>query len=781
MISLGEDGKKSLPLIPVRGVVVFPNMITSFPVGRDKSVAAMKKGMAEYNSRVLLVAQKDAANTDPNEDDIYNVGVVASVKQTIMMPGNTTHVIVEGIERARILELKDSGKYFTAVYESVAQDTDEEFSDETVAFMRVVSDAFSSYYKMTGTKTGTQEPVASVVSAKKPGHLSDIISSAITMPVDEKQKILEIFDPDERLKYVYEKLLREMNILELKRVIESKVKKNLDKSQRDYYLREELKVIHEELGDTDEIQAEIDKYMEMVKNKKLPKHAETVVVKEIQHLKRIPVTTPEANVVRSYIEYMLSIPWSEKTEDNKDLLNAEKILEEDHYGLKKVKERIIEYLAVRMNTEETNSTILCLVGPPGVGKTSIAKSIARALGRKYVRMSLGGVKDEAEIRGHRKTYVSAMPGRIINAMKQAGTINPLMLLDEVDKLGSSVQGDPSAALLEVLDSAQNSTFRDHYIEVEYDLSKVLFICTANDASAVPSALRDRMELIELSGYTSEEKKQIAIRHLIPKQLKENGLKKSQLKITDGAVEAIISGYCREAGVRQQERVIGKLCRMAVKQILTGEKKTVRITEKNIASYLGNPRFGRDIEIKEPMVGIVRGLAWTQVGGETLLIEVNTMQGSGRLELTGNMGKVMQESAKVAFSYIRSRAADLGIDIHFYKETDISLHIPEGAVPKDGPSAGITMTTAMVSALTDKPVRNDIAMTGEVTIRGRVLPIGGLNEKVLAAKRIGITDIIVPLANEMDVREMPDEVKEGVNFIFVNDMRQVFDNAFVEGK
>lgn len=777
---MNDETKKSLPLIPVRGAVVFPNMITSFPMGREKSSAAMKKAMAEHKSRVVLAAQKDIANLEPDKDDVYRVGVVASIKQTLMMPGNTTHVIVEGLERAKIIDIKDNGKYFTAEYESVPQDTDEEFDDSTAAFMRVVSDTFSEYYKMTGTK-GSQEPVTSVINAKKPGQLTDIISAAITMPVDEKQKILEMFDRSERLKYIYEKLLREINILKLKKSIESKVKKNMDKSQREYYLREELKVIHDELGDTDEVQAEIDKYMAMVKAKNMPEKVETVVVKEIQRLKRIPVTTPEANVARSYIEYMLNIPWSEKTEDSKDLLRAEQILEEDHYGMKKVKERIIEYLAIRMNTEETNSTILCLVGPPGVGKTSVAKSIARALGRKYVRMSLGGVKDEAEIRGHRKTYVSAMPGRIINAMKQAGTINPLMLLDEVDKLGSSMQGDPAAALLEVLDSEQNSTFRDHYIEVEYDLSKVLFICTANDASAIPSALRDRMEIIELSGYTSEEKKQIAIRHLIPKQLKENGLKKSQLKIDDGAVEMIIRGYCREAGVRKQERVIGKLCRMAVKQILTGEKKTVRITEKNIISYLGNPKLGRDLELKESAVGIVRGLAWTQVGGETLLIEVNTMQGSGKLELTGNMGKVMQESARVAFSYIRSKAAALGVDVHFYKETDISLHIPEGAVPKDGPSAGITMTTAMVSALTNKPVRNDIAMTGEITIRGRVLPIGGLNEKVLAAKRLGIMNIILPEANELDIREMPDEIKNDMNFIYVNDIEQVLENAFVGGR
>ena len=696
-----------------------------------------------------------------------------------MLPGNATHLIVEGIKRVVISEIVDDGNCLTAFYDEVSRDESETHDEITEAYMRIVSDTFSQYYKMTGN-AGSHDSVANVVNATKPGNLADIICSAMTMPAEEKQKFLEMFDPVERLKNVFGKLQSEINILGLKKQIEAKVTKRMEKSQRDYYLREELKAIREELGEKDDVQDEIKKYTEMLGEKDPPERVRKVLENEIQRLARIPLTTPEANVARNYIEYVLSLPWKETTEDNRDIVKAEEILENDHYGLKDVKERIVEYLAVRMNTEETNSTILCLAGPPGVGKTSIAKSIARALNRKYVRMSLGGVRDEAEIRGHRKTYVGAMPGRIISAMRQAGTVNPLMLLDEVDKLASSYQGDPASALLEVLDSEQNGAFRDNYIEVDYDLSKVLFICTANDISSIPPALRDRMEILEISGYTAEEKKQIAIRHLIPKQLKENGLKKSQISITEPAVESIISYYCREAGVRKLERIIGKLCRIAVKEILSGNKKSVRISEKNIEKYLGKPKYRLGDAVESPQIGLVRGLAWTSVGGETLLVEVNTMKGSGKLVLTGNMGDVMKESAKVALSYIRSRASEFGINEEFYKDTDISLHIPEGAVPKDGPSAGITMTTAMVSALTNIAVRNDIAMTGEVTIRGRVLPIGGLNEKVLAAKRIGISNIIVPEANSSDISEMPEEIKNGMNFIYVKEMSQVLESALTGG-
>jgi len=777
---LTEDNKVSLPLIVIKGTVVFPNMVTSLPLIGDKSLAAFKLASSEYKNQIILSAQKNLNDDIVSTDDIYRVGVVAKIKQTLMLPGNATHIIIEGISRVAISNIEEDGKAFIATGEKIPQDSEVIYDEVTAAYMRVVSDAFGEYCKLSDIKINVQEQILAVTNATKPGQLSDIIASAIKLPVYDKQLLLETFDEIDRLKAVYEKMSAEISILNLKKEIEKRVKKSMEKAQRDYFLREELKVIHEELGDSDEIQVEIDKYLDNLKALDASENVKSVIEKEVLRLRRIPVTSPDANIVRNYIEYMLSIPWHKKTTEGRNLIRAQEILDKDHYGLKKLKERIIEFLAVRMSTEETNSTILCLVGPPGVGKTSIAKSIAKALNRNYVRMSLGGVKDEAEIRGHRRTYVSAMPGRIINAMKQAGTINPLMLLDEVDKLGSSFQGDPSAALLEVLDSEQNNTFRDNYIEVEYDLSKVLFLCTANDASKIPAPLRDRMELIEISGYTAEEKKQIAIRHLVPKQLKENGLKRSQLKITDDAVASIINGYCREAGVRILERTIGKLCRMAVKEILTGEKKSIRITDKNLDMYLGTPKNRHGDNIEEPLVGVVRGLAWTQVGGETLLVEVNTMKGTGKLELTGHMGDVMQESAKVALAYIRSRAALFGINEEFYKETDINLHIPEGAVPKDGPSAGITMTTAMVSALTDKPVRNDIAMTGEVTIRGRVLPIGGLNEKVLAAKSIGITNIILPDANNGDIREMADEIKDGMNFIFVKEMNQVLDNAFIGG-
>ena len=771
--------RHSLPLIPLNGIVVFPNMITSFPVGREKSLNALNKASREYKNKVVLSAQKKISESEPEKGNIYRVGVIASVKQTLMLPGNATHLIVEGIKRVVISEIVDDGNCLTAFYDEVSRDESETHDEITEAYMRIVSDTFSQYYKMTGN-AGSHDSVANVVNATKPGNLADIICSAMTMPAEEKQKFLEMFDPVERLKNVFGKLQSEINILGLKKQIEAKVKKRMEKSQRDYYLREELKAIREELGEKDDVQDEIKKYTEMLGEKDPPERVRKVLENEIQRLARIPLTTPEANVARNYIEYVLSLPWKETTEDNRDIVKAEEILENDHYGLKDVKERIVEYLAVRMNTEETNSTILCLAGPPGVGKTSIAKSIARALNRKYVRMSLGGVRDEAEIRGHRKTYVGAMPGRIISAMRQAGTVNPLMLLDEVDKLASSYQGDPASALLEVLDSEQNGAFRDNYIEVDYDLSKVLFICTANDISSIPPALRDRMEILEISGYTAEEKKQIAIRHLIPKQLKENGLKKSQISIAEPAVESIISYYCREAGVRKLERIIGKLCRIAVKEILSGNKKSVRISEKNIEKYLGKPKYRLGDAVESPQIGLVRGLAWTSVGGETLLVEVNTMKGSGKLVLTGNMGDVMKESAKVALSYIRSRASEFGINEEFYKDTDISLHIPEGAVPKDGPSAGITMTTAMVSALTNIAVRNDIAMTGEVTIRGRVLPIGGLNEKVLAAKRIGISNIIVPEANSSDISEMPEEIKNGINFIYVKEMSQVLESALTGG-
>jgi ATP-dependent Lon protease len=611
--------------------------------------------------------------------------------------------------------------------------------------------------------------------------LSDVIAAGIVIGAERKQKLLECIDPIERLGEVIKILDQEVKILKLKAELEEKVKSRVEESQREYYLREQMKVIQEELGDKDGIQALSDGYKHLAGEKQLPDYAKKIVVKEADRLAKMSVTAPEANIIRSYVEHILELPWVEKTEEIFDINVSQKILEADHYGLEKVKERILEYLAVRENTRKNSATIICLVGPPGVGKTSIAKSIAKATGREYVRMSLGGVKDESEIRGHRRTYLGAMSGRIINAVKQAKTINPLVLLDEVDKLSISMNGDPSAALLEVLDSEQNNTFRDHYLDMPYDLSKILFICTANDVSKIPGPLKDRMEIISLSSYTLDEKVNIAMHHLYPKQLKANGLKKSQLKIDEETLAFIIEGYTREAGVRGLERTIAKLCRKVVKEIVSGEKKSIKITKKNVEKYLGNVIVRHLAANDKPQAGIVRGLAWTATGGETLQVEVNTMKGTGKFEVTGNMGDVMKESAKAAITYIRSEADKINVHSDFYKDTDIHIHIPEGAVPKDGPSAGITMATAMVSALTGAAVRNDVAMTGEITIRGRILAIGGLKEKIIAAKQAGIKKVIVPFDNKRDLSEIPESIKNGMEFVFAKEMDEVFNNAIAEGE
>jgi ATP-dependent Lon protease len=583
------------------------------------------------------------------------------------------------------------------------------------------------------------------------------------------------------LEFVIQKLSSELQILRLKNEIETQVKSNLDTTQREYYLREQLKVIQEKLGDKDGMQSLVEEFKNKAKEKKFPQYVSKTVEREIDRMSKMQLASPEANVSRLYVEHILELPWTEKTKENTDLKKAEKILENDHYGLKDIKERIIEFLAVHINSGEDHSSIICFVGPPGVGKTSIAKSIARATGREYVRMSLGGIKDEAEIRGHRRTYIGAMSGRIINAMKQAKVINPLILLDEVDKLSKGYNGDPASALLEVLDREQNNNFNDHYLEIPYDLSNVLFICTANDVSAIPAPLRDRMEIINISGYTIDEKKNIAMRYLYPKQLKYSGLNKSKVKIDENVIEEIIDGYTREAGVRQLERMIEKICRRSVIKILEGKRKSVKVTKSNLEDFLGTRKFTREMKNKEPLVGVVRGLAWTSVGGVTIEVEAGTMKGTGKIELTGNMGDVMKESAKAALSYIRSNSNKFAIDSDFYKNTDIHIHIPEGAVPKDGPSAGITMATAMISALTGAKVRNDVAMTGEITITGRVLPIGGLKEKVMAAKMVGIDTIIVPSENEPQVKDIPEEIKENLEFIRASNMSDVLNTAVAEGE
>ncbi|MCQ4936287.1 MULTISPECIES: endopeptidase La [Anaerotignum] len=767
-----------IPIIALRGLTVFPHMAISFPVNRTRSLDSVAE--AEKNGgQVFLATQINPQTPNPEQEDLYTIGTLCVIKQVLKLPGNMTHVIVEGKERGRLESIwtKTSSDY--AEITLLEQDLPEEPDDYLKAYMRVAIQNYEEYTKYVPNSTAT-DLLSSVEAASKPGKLADLIAAGLEISYERKQRILEMLNPMERLEAVLEIMQNEKDILTIKKEIESKTKTRIEQNQREYYLREEMKVIQEELGDKDGVGADAEKYRKQLNEKNPPEIVRTAIEKEITRMLRIPVTSPESNVSRNYIETLLSLPWIETTQESFDLSEAERILNEDHYGLEKVKERILEYLAVRKNVPEERPTILCLVGPPGIGKTSIARSVARALDRKYIRMSLGGVKDEAEIRGHRKTYIGAMPGRIINAMKQAGTINPLMLLDEIDKLGVSHNGDPAAALLEVLDGEQNSTFRDHFIELPYDLSKVLFMCTANSLDTIPKPLLDRMEVISLGSYTSQEKLHIAKEHFIEKQCKRNGLSAGQIKFKDDALEQIIDGYTREAGVRQLERVIGEICRKTVKKILSGEVKSVTVSEKTLESILGKRKFGKDTIYVKPQVGIVRGLAWTSVGGTTLSIEVNAMEGDGKFKLTGNVGKVMMESAEAAISYIRSQAKTFGLAPDFYKKNDIHIHIPEGATPKDGPSAGITMATAILSALIKEKVHHDVAMTGEVTIRGRVLPIGGLQEKVLAAKKVGIKTVILPWENDKDLTEINDEIKDGIEFVLAKTMEDVLKVALVKG-
>lgn len=767
-----------IPIIALRGLTVFPHMAISFPVNRTRSLDSVAE--AEKNGgQVFLATQINPQTPNPEQEDLYTIGTLCVIKQVLKLPGNMTHVIVEGKERGRLESIwtKTSSDY--AEITLLEQDLPEEPDDYLKAYMRVAIQNYEEYTKYVPNSTAT-DLLSSVEAASKPGKLADLIAAGLEISYERKQRILEMLNPMERLEAVLEIMQNEKDILTIKKEIESKTKTRIEQNQREYYLREEMKVIQEELGDKDGIGADAEKYRKQLEEKNPPEIVRTAIEKEITRMLRIPVTSPESNVSRNYIETLLSLPWIETTQESFDLAEAEQILNEDHYGLEKVKERILEYLAVRKNVPEERPTILCLVGPPGIGKTSIARSVARALDRKYIRMSLGGVKDEAEIRGHRKTYIGAMPGRIINAMKQAGTINPLMLLDEIDKLGVSHNGDPAAALLEVLDGEQNSTFRDHFIELPYDLSKVLFMCTANSLDTIPKPLLDRMEVISLGSYTSQEKLHIAKEHFIEKQCKRNGLSAGQIKFKDDALEQIIDGYTREAGVRQLERVIGEICRKTVKKILSGEVKSVTVSGKTLESILGKRKYGKDTIYVKPQVGIVRGLAWTSVGGTTLSIEVNAMEGDGKFKLTGNVGKVMMESAEAANSYIRSQAKIFGLEPDFYKRNDIHIHIPEGATPKDGPSAGITMATAILSALIKEEVHHDVAMTGEVTIRGRVLPIGGLQEKVLAAKKVGIKTVILPWENDKDLTEINDEIKDGIEFVLAKTMEDVLKVALVKG-
>jgi ATP-dependent Lon protease len=712
-----------IPLLPLRGLVIFPYMIPYFDVGREMSIKALEDAMVN-DQHILLVAQKDASIESPTKDDIYDVGCYSKIKQLLKLPDGTIRVLVEGISRVKIVKITQTDPYFIAQYE-VLEDVDVEMNEEVEALRRSLIKNFEEVVKLSGKMS--PESVVSVLEAKEMGRLTDMISAAIYMKVEEKQAFLAERDVYKRMNMLIKHLTKEVEILEIEKDINRRVKQQMERSQREYYLREQIKVISDELGESDSTVAECDEYVERLLDLNFEEAEFERILKEINRLRKMQSMSPEATVIRTYLEWIFDLPWNKETKDRLDIHIAENILNEDHYGLEQVKERIIEFLAVKSLKKEGKSPVLCLVGPPGVGKTSIAKSIARAMNRKYVRMSLGGVRDEAEIRGHRRTYIGAMPGRIIKAVKQAESKNALILLDEIDKLAGDFRGDPAAALLEVLDTEQNYAFRDHYLEVPFDLSKIMFITTANTLDTIPRPLLDRMEVIRIPGYTDIEKMNIAVKYLIPKQLKLHGLNKSKLRIKDEAVDLIIKYYTREAGVRNLEREIASLCRKAAKYLVTGNKKSLTISLKNAEEFLGPKKYRVDKTLKDSLVGVARGLAWTSVGGDTLLIEVNIMPGTGRIELTGNLGEVMKESAKIAISYIRTKSNEYGIDPDFYKNSDIHVHVPEGAVPKDGPSAGITLCTAIVSALTGIKVKSNVAMTGELTLRGNVLPIGGIED------------------------------------------------------
>lgn len=764
---------KILPLVPLRGLVVFPYMLIHFDVVRKKSILALENAMAN-GQLVFLSAQKNSEIEVPGPDDVYTVGTIAKIKQMLKLPGDSVRVLVEGIERADI-ETSVSVSPFITVSVVPTISADISFSsDEDEALRRKVLETFDNYARVSGKISG--ETIASVSEIKDLDRLADIIASNILIDFKQKQDILTETDPYKRLIVIATILTKEIDIIKIEKKISSMVKGQMDKNQRDYFLREQLKAIESELGDSEGVTEEISEYRRTFKKLKLPKTAMDKVNKELDRLKKMQSGSADAAVLRGYLDTIAELPWNKKTKETIDIKNAQKVLDNDHYGLYKVKERILEHLAVRELAPDIKSPILCLVGPPGVGKTSIASSIARALNRKFVRMSLGGIRDEAEIRGHRKTYVGAMPGRVINAVKTAGSSNALVLLDEIDKMSTDFKGDPSAALLEVLDKEQNNSFRDHYIEIPFDLSDIMFITTANTLDTVSRPLLDRMEVIEISGYTDIEKFNIAVEYLIPKQRKNHGLTARNLRFTDDAICDIINYYTKESGVRSLERAIADVCRKTAMNIVSGKKNSVTVSKNNLADFLGGKKYLGDEAEGQPEVGVATGLAWTSVGGVTLPVEVNVMEGTGKVELTGQLGDVMKESARAAISYIRANAEKLGIDGSFYKNKDIHVHVPEGATPKDGPSAGITMATAIVSALSGVPVKNTVAMTGEITLRGKVLPIGGLKEKALAAYRIGINTVIIPADNKKDLEEIPQSVLDTMNFIPVKSIDEVLKNA-----
>lgn len=769
-----EEQIMNMPAVALRGLTILPGMIAHFDISRERSLRAVEEAM-EQDQKIYLVTQRNVDSEDPTQEDLYQMGIVADIKQVVRLQNDVVRILVDGISRAALLGFTGNEKYLEAEICYCDSNADSLPEDLREAMLLGVREAFHRYAAVVGKIS--KELIRQIDQYEDLEKLIDYVTNNLPVSYELKQQVLEAEDINDRYQVIVSLLLSQVEVISIKNELQKKVKVRVDKHQKEYVLREQLGVIREELGENAD--SEADEYEKKLSELDAPDYVKEKTKKEIKRFRNMSSSSSESTVERGYIETVLELPWNRMSVDNKDLDHAAQVLDDDHYGLKDVKERILEFLAVRNLTSKGESPIICLVGPPGTGKTSIARSIASALEKKYVRISLGGVRDEAEIRGHRKTYIGAMPGRIVNGLRQAGVSNPLMLLDEIDKVSSDYKGDTSAALLEVLDSEQNCRFRDHYIEMPVDLSEVLFIATANEVSGIPKPLLDRMELIEVSSYTENEKFHIAKEHLVEKQKSKNGIKKEQLTITDSALKDIIRLYTREAGVRSLERTIGKLCRKAAREIFKDSEAAVKVTKTNLKTYLGNPKYSPEKKNDRAEVGIVRGLAWTSVGGVTLEVEVNVLPGKGELVLTGKLGDVMKESAQAALSYVRSISEGYGIEAEFYTKHDIHIHIPEGAVPKDGPSAGITMATAMLSAITDRPVRADVAMTGEITLRGRVLPIGGLKEKLLAAKVIGIKTVCIPKDNEKDLEEISKEITDGMEIVPVERFSQVEKIAFVK--